>query len=117
LSGQPIYRPLKIFALGPSVSKLEGATALVNVPYEPLDPGPVGSLFAVSGVTEEDKKKGEEPLNLESKLRLRTLRKLLTPSPIRNNLRSFPSKGYLKPRRLASGWSFSDSLTSTGSNK
>jgi hypothetical protein len=61
-SGQPIYRPLKIFALDPSVSKLEGATALVNVPYEPLKPGPVGSLFAVRGVTE----KGEPLLlNLE----------------------------------------------------
>jgi hypothetical protein len=60
-SGEPIYRPLKIFALDPSVSKLEGATALVNVPFEPLDPGPVGSLFAVSGVPKE----GEQPLDLE----------------------------------------------------
>src|SRR5688572_3662756 len=34
---QPIYRPLKIFALDPSVSRLEGATAVVNVPYEHLD--------------------------------------------------------------------------------
>lgn len=59
--GQPVYRPLKIFALDPSVSKLEGATALVNVPYEPLKPGPVGALFAVSGATET----GEKPLDLE----------------------------------------------------
>jgi hypothetical protein len=73
VSGKPIYRPLKIFALDPSVSKLEGATALVNVPYEPLEPGPAGSLFVVKGVPDtvekpkegEKPKKVEEPLNLE----------------------------------------------------
>lgn len=43
----PIYRPLKIFTLDPAVSRLDGATALVNVPYEPLAPGPVGSVFEV----------------------------------------------------------------------
>lgn len=46
--GQPIYRPLKIFALDPSVSRLEGATALINVPYEPLEKGPSGSIFVVA---------------------------------------------------------------------
>jgi hypothetical protein len=30
----PLYRPLKIFALDPATSKLEGSIALVNVPYE-----------------------------------------------------------------------------------
>ena len=30
----PLYRPLKIFALDPATSKLEGSVALVNVPYE-----------------------------------------------------------------------------------
>src|SRR5512138_3202790 len=46
----PIYRPLKIFALDPSFSRLEGATALVNVPYEPLEePGPRGRIFMVDG--------------------------------------------------------------------
>jgi hypothetical protein len=43
----PIYRPLRIFALDPAVSKLDGAVALVNVPYEPLRPGPRGRLFHV----------------------------------------------------------------------
>ena len=51
---QPIYRPLKIFALDPSISRLEGATAVVNVPYERLEAGPVGSLFWVSGATAGD---------------------------------------------------------------
>ena len=44
---QPLYRPLKIFALDPSVSRLEGATALVNVPYEPLENGPTGRIFKI----------------------------------------------------------------------
>ncbi|OOO03078.1 MAG: hypothetical protein USCGTAYLOR_00671 [Chromatiales bacterium USCg_Taylor] len=45
--GDPIYRPLRIFSLDPSASRLEGAEATVNVPYEPLDPGPVGRVFEV----------------------------------------------------------------------
>jgi hypothetical protein len=44
----PVYRPLRIFALDPSVSRLEGAIATVNVPYEPLQPGPKGSLFHIA---------------------------------------------------------------------
>lgn len=57
---QPIYRPLKIFALDPSVSRLEGATALINVPFEPLQKGPSGSIFVVA---DEDGEQME--LNLE----------------------------------------------------
>ena len=56
---QPLYRPLKIFALDPSVSRLEGATALVNVPYEKLKGGPEGRLFKV--VSDDD----AAPLNLD----------------------------------------------------
>jgi hypothetical protein len=43
----PIYRPLRIYALDAAASRLDGAIALVNVPYEPLEPGPVGALFEV----------------------------------------------------------------------
>jgi hypothetical protein len=46
-STDPIYRPLRIFSLDPAQSKLQGAVALVNVPYEPLLPGPIGRLFEV----------------------------------------------------------------------
>jgi hypothetical protein len=46
-----IYRPLKIFALDPSVSRLEGATAVVNVDYEPLTEGPCGRFFKVDNST------------------------------------------------------------------
>jgi hypothetical protein len=63
-SNQPVYRPLKIFALDPSVSKLEGATAVVNVPYEPLKPGPIGVLFCVSSASDGGQQE-HPPLNLE----------------------------------------------------
>lgn len=46
-SKDPLYRPLRIFAIDPATSRLEGSVALVNVPYEPLEPGPVGRLFRV----------------------------------------------------------------------
>lgn len=45
--GDPIYRPLKIYTSDPSASRLEGAVALVNVPYEPVEKGPRGRLFEV----------------------------------------------------------------------
>lgn len=43
----PLYRQVRIFALDPAASRLEGSVALVNVPYEPLEPGPEGRLFKV----------------------------------------------------------------------
>lgn len=43
----PVYRPLKIFTLDPAESRLEGSIAVINVPYEPLEPGPGGSVFRV----------------------------------------------------------------------
>jgi hypothetical protein len=45
--GHPIYRPLQIYALDAAESRLDGGVALVNVPYEPLEPGPRGALFEV----------------------------------------------------------------------
>jgi hypothetical protein len=43
----PLYRPLWIYTQDPSVSRLDGAVAVVKIPYEPLQPGPVGSLIKV----------------------------------------------------------------------
>lgn len=43
----PLYRPLKIYSVDPSIPKLDGAIVTINVPYEPLDPGPIGCLFEV----------------------------------------------------------------------
>jgi hypothetical protein len=55
--GDPLYRPLRIFALDPAVSQLEGWIATVNVPYEPLEPGFKGQVFEVDahdGGNDED---------------------------------------------------------------
>lgn len=43
----PLYRPLRIYTVDPTVPRLEGATVTVNVPFEPLSPGPVGALLVV----------------------------------------------------------------------
>jgi hypothetical protein len=62
----PVYRPLRIFTLDPATSRLEGATALVSVPYEPLNQGPEGKLFKI-----EDQKNCHEgrctPADLEDR--------------------------------------------------
>lgn len=47
--GDPIYRPLRIYTVDPVRRRLEGAVATINVPYEPLRPGPVGRRFEVVG--------------------------------------------------------------------
>lgn len=44
----PVFRPLRIFTLDPTVSARDGAQATAHVPYEPLpEPGPRGCLFEV----------------------------------------------------------------------
>ncbi|MBC8635697.1 peptidase M4 [Caballeronia sp. EK] len=47
---EPLYRPLRIYALDPAASRLEGALAELNVPYERLEPGPVGRLLRVEDI-------------------------------------------------------------------
>src|SRR6187431_1588388 len=44
----PLFRPLRIYTLDPSVSDRLGGVAIVQVPYEPLKPGPLGSVFDVN---------------------------------------------------------------------
>ncbi len=54
--GDPIYRPLRVFAIDPAISRLDGSVEVVKVPYEPLQAGPVGTLFEVdnfNGHTQE----------------------------------------------------------------
>ncbi|MFC0250411.1 hypothetical protein [Massilia consociata] len=47
LPDDPLYRPLSILTTDPTASRLEGSIARINVPYEPLEPGPAGRLFKV----------------------------------------------------------------------
>jgi len=43
----PVYRPLRIFTRDPATSLRSGSIALINLPYEPLDKGPEGSLLKI----------------------------------------------------------------------
>ncbi len=45
--GDPLTRPLRIFTLDSSTARTDGAVATIDVPWEPLLPGPVGSLLAI----------------------------------------------------------------------
>ena len=45
---EPLGRPLRIYTRDPSVSDRLGGVATVVVPYEKLQPGPVGALFEVN---------------------------------------------------------------------
>ena len=44
---EPTTRRLRIFAIDPSASSRDGKTATTEIPFEPLQPGPVGLLFEV----------------------------------------------------------------------
>lgn len=50
--GEPLYRTLRVYARDPAASRLEGAVATINVPYEPLGEGPEGMLVVVDGLDE-----------------------------------------------------------------
>lgn len=66
--GDPTTRPLRIFALDPSASLLHGNVARVDVPYEPLLPGPIGTIFEVDARVfdgEGNVKRAHEALDLE----------------------------------------------------
>lgn len=45
---EPRERALRIYAINPSVSQLAGGLAVAKIPFEPLAPGPVGSVLEVS---------------------------------------------------------------------
>jgi len=45
--GDPLTRRLRIFAIDPSAYSRDGKTATADIPYEPLIPGPSGTLFEV----------------------------------------------------------------------
>jgi hypothetical protein len=63
-SGDPIYRPLRILTADPSVTSLHSSVAVINVPYEPLLPGPIGALFEVDDA-EVGRDRRYIPVNLE----------------------------------------------------
>jgi hypothetical protein len=46
-SPEPTTRRLRIFAIDPAAAIAEGSRATATIPYEPLEPGPIGKLFEV----------------------------------------------------------------------
>lgn len=66
--GDPLCRPLQIYALNPAVSYLAGGVAQLPAFYEPLQPGPMGSVIDVSGVDDTGVDWG--PTDLEDRLAL-----------------------------------------------
>ncbi|HMN96960.1 MAG TPA: hypothetical protein PKC43_10725 [Phycisphaerales bacterium] len=54
----PAFRRLRIFVVDPAASRVDGAVAEVPVPFEPLRPGPAGSLFVV--VDRDDSVRGAD---------------------------------------------------------
>ncbi|MFN8058043.1 MAG: hypothetical protein U0Q12_12835 [Vicinamibacterales bacterium] len=52
--GDPGARPLRIYTLDPSTARVDAPIATVDVPWEPLDPGPAGTLFVIDPTDGDD---------------------------------------------------------------
>ena len=76
-TGDPTHRPLQIYSTDPADSKLHGSRVKVDVPYEPLQPGPTGSLFEVQSSSDQP------PLDLND-----------LPTLITGGLKPSPSKDF-----------------------
>lgn len=63
---EPIYRPVRIFALDPSASRLDGAIATINLAYEKLEPGPRGAVLEVAD-WDETTGTAHPPLDLDDR--------------------------------------------------
>jgi hypothetical protein len=77
-SHEPLYRPLKIYTIDPATRRSEASQALVNVPYEPLAPGPEGCLFQVDS---EDESRGARYSSADLEDRFVLIRNGYDPSP------------------------------------
>jgi len=65
----PVFRPLRIYALDPTASVADGALAVLNVPYEPIECGPKGPRGALLEIVDDGPTDVAAPdaLNLESR--------------------------------------------------
>jgi len=68
----PVYRPLRIYALDPAASVREGALSVVNVPYEPLERGPRGPRGKILEIVSDDRADPAsiEPVDLDDRFLL-----------------------------------------------
>jgi len=79
--GDPVFRPLRIYALDPSASAADGAYAVVNVPYEPIETTGRGMRGAILEIVDDESngEGGAEPLHLDDPFVL--MRQGVSPSP------------------------------------
>jgi hypothetical protein len=66
--GDPVYRPLRIYALDPSASVRDGAHSVVNVPFEPIELSPRGFRGAILEILTDDRTNSPaQPLDLNDR--------------------------------------------------
>ncbi len=77
----PVYRPLRIYALDPSASVADGAYAIVNVPYEPLESTSSGMRGAILEIVDDlaESRGSTKPVRLDAPFLL--MGQGLSPSP------------------------------------
>jgi hypothetical protein len=63
--GEPTTRRLRIFAVDPAALVRDGKYATIEIPWEPLQPGPVGTLFAVE-TDDPDRGDRKPPADLDN---------------------------------------------------
>ena len=51
---EPFFRTLPVFALDPAIRRSRGSVTEIRLPYEPLEPGPCGSVFRVDMTIPDD---------------------------------------------------------------
>jgi hypothetical protein len=64
-AGEPTTRRLRIFAVDPAALVRDGKYATIEIPWEPLQPGPVGTLFAVE-TDDPDRGDRKPPADLDN---------------------------------------------------
>ncbi len=47
-ASEPLYRRLQVYSINPGITRSDSGIAVCKVPYEPLTPGPSGSVMEVS---------------------------------------------------------------------
>ncbi|HEX6571097.1 MAG TPA: peptidoglycan-binding protein, partial [Steroidobacteraceae bacterium] len=80
-TADPVYRPLRIYALDPAASLGDGALAVVNVPYEPIEFGPRGPRGAILEIIDDEGP--QHAVDLDDKFLLMQQGRLPSPEDMR----------------------------------
>jgi hypothetical protein len=82
-AGDPLYRPLRIYALDPAASVCEGALSIVNVPYEPIQKGAKGPRGAILEIVDDTCDDSLESVDLDARFLLMQQGRLPSPEDAR----------------------------------